>query len=55
MSAARNPQATLMFGYCRVSTEEQAARGNGLDAQRAAIDAEAARRGWDVSTTATTA
>ena len=38
----------LMFGYSRVSTEEQAASGNGLDAQRAAIDAEAARRGWIV-------
>ncbi|GAB5008537.1 recombinase family protein [Mycobacterium avium subsp. hominissuis] len=37
-----------MFGYCRVSTEEQAASGNGLEAQRAAIDAESARRGWDV-------
>ncbi|GFG73584.1 multiple promoter invertase [Mycobacterium botniense] len=37
-----------MFGYCRVSTEEQAASGNGLEAQRAAIDAEAARRGWEV-------
>ncbi|MCK8647091.1 recombinase family protein [Mycobacterium colombiense] len=48
MSAARNPQGTLMFGYCRVSTEEQAVSGNGLEAQRAAIDAEAARRGWDV-------
>ena len=48
MSATRNPLGTLMFGYCRVSTEEQAASGNGLEAQRAAIDAEAVRRGWDV-------
>lgn len=48
MSAARDPLGTLMFGYCRVSTEEQAASGNGLEAQRAAIDAEAARRGWEV-------
>jgi DNA invertase Pin-like site-specific DNA recombinase len=38
----------LMFGYTRVSTEEQADRRNGLEAQRAAIDAEARRRGWDV-------
>jgi DNA invertase Pin-like site-specific DNA recombinase len=38
----------LMFGYLRVSTDEQAESGNGLQAQRAAIEAEAARRGWDV-------
>jgi DNA invertase Pin-like site-specific DNA recombinase len=38
----------LMFAYSRVSTEEQAERRNGLEAQRAAIDAEAERRGWDV-------
>jgi DNA invertase Pin-like site-specific DNA recombinase len=38
----------LMFAYCRVSTEEQAERRNGLEAQRAAIDTEAERRGWDV-------
>lgn len=38
----------LMFAYSRVSTEEQAERRNGLEAQRALIDAEAERRGWDV-------
>ena len=38
----------LMFGYTRVSTEEQADSRNGLEAQREAIDAEAQRRGWDV-------
>jgi DNA invertase Pin-like site-specific DNA recombinase len=38
----------LMFGYCRVSTEEQADKRNGLEAQREAIDAEAHRRGWDI-------
>lgn len=37
-----------MLGYCRVSTAEQAESRNGLDAQRAAIDTEAARRGWTV-------
>lgn len=36
----------LFFGYCRVSTEEQAESRNGLEAQRSAIDAEADRRGW---------
>jgi DNA invertase Pin-like site-specific DNA recombinase len=48
MSAAGNPQGKLMFGYCRVSTEEQAEKRNGLEAQRATIDAEAERRGWAV-------
>jgi DNA invertase Pin-like site-specific DNA recombinase len=48
MSTARNPQGTLMFGYCRVSTEEQAEKRNGLEAQRAPMDAEAERRGWAV-------
>lgn len=33
-------------GYVRVSTEEQVISGAGLQAQRAAITAEAARRGW---------
>jgi len=32
--------------YLRVSTEEQAHSGAGLAAQRSAIEAEAARRGW---------
>ena len=36
----------LFFAYTRVSTEEQAASGNGLEAQRATIEAEAVRRGW---------
>ena len=36
----------LFFGYTRVSTDEQADRRNGLEAQREAIDAEATRRGW---------
>jgi len=38
----------LMFGYIRVSTDEQAEMRNGLEAQRDSIDAEAQRRGWTV-------
>src|SRR4051794_20734736 len=37
-----------VVGYARVSTDEQAANGAGLAAQRHAITAEAARRGWDL-------
>jgi DNA invertase Pin-like site-specific DNA recombinase len=37
-----------VYGYSRVSTDEQTASGLGLAAQVAAIDAEAARRGWTV-------
>lgn len=35
-----------VVGYVRVSTEEQADSGAGLEAQRRTIRAEAARRGW---------
>jgi len=37
-----------VVGYLRVSTGAQVA-GHGLDAQRDAIEVEAARRGWDVT------
>ncbi len=39
-----------VIGYLRVSTEEQGKSGAGLEAQRAAILAEAERRGWEVVT-----
>lgn len=42
------PQSTNVVAYLRVSTEEQATSGLGLDAQRTAINAEATRRGWTV-------
>jgi DNA invertase Pin-like site-specific DNA recombinase len=35
-------------GYVRVSTGERADSGAGLEAQRQAIQAEAARRGWEL-------
>ena len=37
---------SLMVGYVRVSTDEQADSGLGLAAQRAAVASEAERRGW---------
>lgn len=38
----------VFIGYSRVSTEEQADRRNGLEAQHAVISAEAERRGWQI-------
>src|SRR5215210_7973308 len=37
-----------VVGYARVSTGEQAESGGGLAAQRSALEAEAARRGWEL-------
>jgi len=43
----RQPNAsTRVIAYTRVSTAEQAVSHLGLDAQRSAIEAEIARRGW---------
>lgn len=41
--------AGTVVAYLRVSTDEQAVSGAGLDAQRATITAEAARRGWTIT------
>jgi len=38
-----------VIAYARVSTDEQAATGAGLAAQRDAIAEEAVRRGWDIA------
>jgi DNA invertase Pin-like site-specific DNA recombinase len=40
---------TTMIGYLRVSTEEQASSGLGLDAQRETIQRYADAHGWDVT------
>ncbi len=40
---------SLVVGYVRVSTEEQADSGLGLAAQKSAIEAECVRRGWNLS------
>jgi DNA invertase Pin-like site-specific DNA recombinase len=45
--AGGRPGARVV-GYVRVSTDEQASSGLGLDAQRAAIAEECKRRGWDL-------
>ncbi len=47
-SEAREVLQPLMFGYARVSTDEQAMSRNGLEAQRDALDVQAQRRGWTV-------
>jgi DNA invertase Pin-like site-specific DNA recombinase len=39
-----------IIGYARVSTDEQAMSGAGLQAQRRAIEAECKRRGWQLVT-----
>ena len=48
MARIRRPVSDPMtaIGYVRVSTEEQAGSGLGLEAQKAAVLAECERRGW---------
>src|SRR3954471_17210081 len=45
-NARADEAPTTYIGYLRVSTDEQADSGAGLEAQRSAILAEAQRRGW---------
>lgn len=49
---AQRRHRPLALAYVRVSTVEQATEGASLDAQRAAVVAEAERRGWDVEVVA---
>lgn len=46
MRRRKTVEPGTVIGYIRVSTEEQAREGAGLDAQRATIAAECERRGW---------
>ncbi len=50
MRKARRPAFSTprVVGYIRVSTAEQAVSGLGLDAQRATIEGECVRRGWEL-------
>ncbi|MCA1832876.1 MAG: recombinase family protein [Actinobacteria bacterium] len=43
------------IGYSRVNTDQQVESGLGMDAQRVAIEAEAAHRGWELVEVATDA
>lgn len=47
-TGTRESMQPLMFGYIRVSTDEQAESRNGLEAQADTIDAQAERRSWTV-------
>jgi DNA invertase Pin-like site-specific DNA recombinase len=50
MRGVNRAEIQRVIGYIRVSTIEQADSGAGLEAQRAAIGAEAQRRGWQLLT-----
>lgn len=43
------PSSIAVIGYIRVSTDEQADSGAGLEAQRQVIVAECERRGWELA------
>ena len=45
---SKRPETKQVVGYTRVSTDEQATSGLGLEAQTAAIESECSRRGWDL-------
>ena len=45
---AARAKTDRVVGYTRVSTDEQASSGLGLQAQRTLIEAECNRRGWDL-------
>jgi DNA invertase Pin-like site-specific DNA recombinase len=47
VSRKKNPGRQVV-GYTRVSTDEQATSGLGMEAQKAAIEGECSRRGWEL-------
>lgn len=49
MGTAVKSTTVRAIGYVRVSTGGQVESGAGLDAQREALTAEAARRGWELT------
>ena len=49
MSKKANRRSTAAIGYVRVSTDEQASSGLGLESQRRVIEAEASSHGWDLA------
>ena len=49
MKGTASSQENTVIGYVRVSTEEQAQGGAGLEAQRAAIRDECERNGWTLA------
>ena len=53
MRADPEARAIRAFGYYRVSTDEQAATGNGLEAQAAAVERAVEARGWQYVATFT--